>query len=162
MATAKYQDTGVEGLGFAIPINDAIHIISEIIEHGYVTGKPYFGMVATVVNSTYAQYYNLVEGVCVSSVVEGAAADRAGLQPGDIITALDGEPTLDLAALETVKQNYSAGDTVELTVYRDGEYITISLTFDEERPDVVQATQDQLEQAQNQPIIPAPPVNYIK
>lgn len=135
VATAKYQSTGVEGLGFAVPINDAIHIITELIENGYVTGKPYFGMVVTTVSSTYAQYYNLVEGVCVSSLTEGGAADQAGLQPGDIITALNGEETLDIAALDEVKSQYKAGDTVELTVYRNGQTLTLSLTFDEERPD---------------------------
>ena len=92
-------------------------------------------MVVTTVNSTYAQYYNLVEGVCVSSLTEGGAADQAGLQPGDIITALNGEETLDIAALDEVKSQYKAGDTVELTVYRNGQTLTLSLTFDEERPD---------------------------
>ena len=134
VATAKAQESGVEGLGFAIPINDALHVIQELIEHGYVTGKPYFGMTVTTVNSTSAQYYHLVEGVCVNSVNSGSAAEKAGLQPGDIITAIDGKETLDIAALDSVKREYSAGDTVELSVYRSGETLTLQLTFDEARP----------------------------
>jgi serine protease Do len=88
IVSAKYSSTGVEGLGFAIPIDDALTIASDLIENGYVTGKAYFGITVSTMTASYAQYYGLVPGALVESVGEGTCAETAGLQPGDIITKL--------------------------------------------------------------------------
>ena len=87
--TAKYADTGVEGLGFAIPINDAIGIADDLITKGYVTGKAYMGIqVDQRYNAMYSQYYNMPLGAYVYYVEAGSCAEAAGIRAGDIITAI--------------------------------------------------------------------------
>lgn len=143
IATAKYSSTGVEGLGFAIPINDAAAIAQDLITDGYVHGKASFGITAGTVTAAAAQYYGLVEGAIVGSVTAGSAADKAGLKESDIIVAVDGKTIASQSDLVSAKRDYRAGDTVELKVYRGGEYLTLSLTFDEEAPSESAQTQTQ-------------------
>ncbi|MBO4677302.1 MAG: trypsin-like peptidase domain-containing protein [Oscillospiraceae bacterium] len=135
VVTAKYQSTGVEGLGFAIPINDAAEIADELIDHGYVTGKPYFGIMVKTMSEQYAAYYNSVPGVYVYSVDAGSCAAAAGIRQGDVITKLGDEEIKTNADLSTAKKAYKAGDTAEVTVYRGGEYLTLTVVFDEKKPD---------------------------
>ena len=135
VVTAKYKSTGVEGLGFAIPINDAAEIADELIEHGYVTGKPYFGIMVKTMTEQYAAYYNSVPGVYVYSVDAGSCAAAAGIRQGDVITKLGDAEVLTNADLSTAKKAYKAGDTAEVTVFRGGEYLTLTVTFDEKKPD---------------------------
>ncbi len=135
VVTAKYKSTGVEGLGFAIPINDAAEIADEIIDHGYVTGKPYFGIMVKTMTEQYAAYYNSVPGVYVYSVDAGSCAAAAGIRQGDVITKLGDAEVLTNADLSTAKKEYKAGDTAEVTVFRGGEYLTLKVTFDEKKPD---------------------------
>ena len=122
---SSYSNTSVEGLGFAIPINDVQTIITDIMENGQVTDKPYLAITAGTMTSQMAAQYqiNVSEGVFVYSVEKGGAGDKAGLKLNDTaITSME-----DLSA---AKKNYKAGDTVTLTVYRDGQEITTQLTFD--------------------------------
>lgn len=78
--------------GFAIPINDVQEILSDLMKHGYVTGKPYLGITVSTVSSVTAQQYsNMVVGAYVNSVEEGSCAEKAGLQTGDIVTQVDGQ-----------------------------------------------------------------------
>ncbi|MCC8358061.1 MAG: S1C family serine protease [Oscillospiraceae bacterium] len=135
IVTAKYSDTGVEGLGFAIPINEAIHIANQILTYGYVTDKAYMGVSARTVTATIAEYYGMVEGAYIDSVNEGSAAEAAGLEVGDIITAVDDTTISSASDLTNAVKSYRAGDTAELTVFRDDEYITLTITFDEKLPD---------------------------
>ena len=132
VVTAKYNSTGVEGLGFAIPVNDARAIAEEIVEHGYVTGKPYLGIVVTNMTESEAQRYNTVAGVYVYSVSEGSCAEKAGLQQGDVIVELGGKAVATTSDLATVKKDYKAGDSCELKFYRSGKYQTVTVVFDEE------------------------------
>lgn len=135
IVTAKYSDTGVEGLGFAIPINDAVKIANDLITKGYVTGKAYMGLrVDQQYSSLYAQYYNMPLGAYVRSVESGSAAEKAGLQAGDIITRLGDETVESYSDLTQALKRFSAGDTTELELYRAGESLTVSITFDEYRP----------------------------
>ena len=134
VATAKYTNTGVEGLGFAIPISDAVDIANELITKGYVSGKAYLGLTLDPVSPAAAQYFRMVPGAFIKSVQPDSAADKAGLRPGDIITAVDGAAVLNDDDLISAVRDYSAGDTAELTVYRDREYVTVSVTFDEAVP----------------------------
>ncbi len=134
VVTAKYSQTGVEGLGFAIPINDAAEIAAELIENGYVTGKAYMGVSVTTVSQQMADYYGWVVGAYVRSVDSGSCAEKAGLKAGDIITKLGDAEIATSADLIAAKKNYKAGDTVKITVYRSGKSETLSLTFDEEKP----------------------------
>lgn len=134
VVTAKYSDSGVEGLGFGIPINDAIYIANELMTNGYVSGKAYMGIVADTVTSSIAQYYHMVEGAYVYSIESGSCAEECGLKIGDIITAVDNTEIKSSSELIAVKKDYHAGDSAVLKVYRDGEYLELTITFDEEIP----------------------------
>ncbi len=138
IVTAKYSDTyaemGIEGLGFAIPIGDAVNIANDLIQNGYVRGKAYMGISTKSVSSAAAQYYNMVEGAYVYGLVDGSCAQAAGLHMGDIITAVDRFPVASTTDLQAALKNYSAGDSAVLTVYRDGEVLTLDIVFDEKQP----------------------------
>lgn len=136
IVTAKYSSTGVEGLGFAIPINDAASIANDLITKGYVTGKAHMGVrIDQRYTSAYSQYYNMPEGAYVYSVESGSCAETAGLRAGDIITKLGESEVKSYTDLTHAIKQYSAGDTAELVIYRAGETLTLSITFDEEVPE---------------------------
>lgn len=147
VVTAKYSDTGVEGLGFAIPINDAVSIANELITYGYVSGKAYFGISVKTVSATIAEYYNMVEGAYISVVDENSCAGIAGLRTGDIITKVDDIEIHSSSDLVAAKKEYKAGDSAVLTIYRAGEYYEVSIVFDEEKT-TVQNTDTEPEEAQ--------------
>lgn len=139
VATAKYSKSGVEGLGFAIPINDAAAIAHDLITKGYVTGKAYLGVIInTNYSAMYSQYYGMPIGAYVDGVEEGSCADKAGIQTGDIITQLGDNEVESYNDLKAAIKQFSAGDTAELTLYRAGESQTLSITFDEAQPDTAQ------------------------
>ena len=135
VVTAKYSDTGVEGLGFAIPANDVSRIAEDLITRGYVTGKAYMGVnIDQRYNATVASYYGTPLGVLVDSVEPGSAAAAAGLASRDIITALGDETVESYADLNQALKAYSAGDSAVVTVYRNGETLQFTIVFDEYRP----------------------------
>jgi serine protease Do len=132
IVTAKYASSGVEGLGFAIPINDAVSIANDLITKGYVSGKAYMGVsVDQRYNSMYAQYWGMPLGAYVYSVESGSCADKAGVREKDIITAIGEHEITGYTDLTSALHSFSAGDTTELKVYRGGEDITLTITFDE-------------------------------
>ena len=136
VVTAKYSQDGMEGLGFAIPINDACVIASDLVEKGYVTGKAYLGMSFANVSASVARYYDMVQGVYIVSVEEGSCSETAGLQPGDIITSIDDTPVSTSAELVRLVREYRAGDSAELTVWRSKQMLTVNVVFDEALPAV--------------------------
>ena len=131
---SSYSNTSVEGLGFAIPISDVQAIITDIIENGQVTGKAYLAIKAGTMTDQMAAQYNIgiTEGVFVYSTESGGAGERAGLQLGDVITKLNDTDITSMTDLSRAKKTFKVGDTVTLTVYRNGQYITLELTFDEQ------------------------------
>ena len=131
---SSYADTVVEGVGFAIPISDVQAVITDIMENGQVTGKPYLGITAgTMTKEMGTQYQiDLTEGVFVYAVEKGGAAAKAGLRLGDVITKVDDKEIRSMDDLSAAKKAYKAGDTATITYYRDGEYHTAELTFDEQ------------------------------
>ena len=136
IVSAKYSSYGtsgesVEGLGFAIPINDVISMIQDIMTNGYVSNKAYLGAtIGTLTSSMAQQYrYDISQGAFVYSVEDGSPAAQAGLQLGDVITTIDGTEIASLDDLTAAKKSYSAGDTSTLTVYRQGETVTLELTW---------------------------------
>lgn len=137
IVVAKRISTDIEGLAFAIPINDAVRIAQDLINDGYVRGKAYLGVRLGTVTASAAQYYGLVQGAIVASVVEGSAAERAGLKESDIIVAIDDKEITTHEELINAKKNYSAGDTAVLKVYRESKYIDITVTFDEMKPETL-------------------------
>lgn len=142
----------IEGLGFAIPINDIKDMVTDIMENGYVTGKPYMGITVSTVPESISERYGMSQGALVESVDESSCAAKAGLEKGDIITAMDGKTVISSAELVEAKKNYKAGDTVTLEVERNGEKLELTLTFDEDTPErraaqeEAQAEQEQEEQ----------------
>ena len=154
IVSAKYtqSSSGVsaEGLGFAIPINDVKDIFSDLIEHGYVTGKPYLGIQVNAVDES-AQRYGIPAGAVVEYVAEGSCAQEAGLQVNDIITAIDDTAVDSPSALTAaLSSNYKAGDTATLTVIRDQQEMQITVTFDEKNAETEAANQGQQNTQQGQ------------
>ncbi len=135
VVTAKYSSSGVEGIGFAIPINDAASIARDLITTGYVTGKAHLGVtIESKYNEMYAQYYGWPIGAMVNSVEDGSCAQKAGIEPGDIITRFDGEEVKSYEDLRTAIKHRSAGDEVELELYRADASRTVTVVLDEETP----------------------------
>ena len=154
IVSAKYtqSSSGVsaEGLGFAIPINDVKDIFSDLIEHGYVTGKPYLGIQVNEVDEA-AQRYGIPAGAVVEYVAEGSCAQEAGLQVNDIIIAIDDTAVDSPSALTAaLSSDYKAGDTATLTVIRDQQEVQLTVTFDEKNAETEAANQIQQNTQQGQ------------
>lgn len=131
IVSAKYSSTGVEGLGFAIPIDDASSIITQLISNGRVTGKPSLGITVSTVTSAAAQYYKMVEGAYVASVQTGSAAAKAGMKVGDIITKVGDTSVTSVETLKQALKNFKAGDSTTIIVNRQGQEQTLKITLDE-------------------------------
>ena len=135
ITTAKYSGTtgsgaSIEGIGFAIPIDDVEPLINDLIDYGYVTGA-YMAVTVQDVDKEAADMYGLPTGAYIVSVEKGGAADRAGIQPKDIVTALDEHEVGNVTELTRALRNYKAGDTATVTLVRSGREMTLSITFDE-------------------------------
>ena len=131
-SSSSSSSATIEGLGFAIPWNDVEDIITQLMETGTVTGKPYLGITVSTVNADDAQRYHLPQGAYVESVEEGSAAAKAGLQAGDIITAVGDTQVSTHSELIAAKNKYKAGDTASFTITRNGEEMKLDVTFGEE------------------------------
>lgn len=135
LVTAKFQDPDVEGIGFAIPSNDVASISDDLMTNGYVTGRAYMGVLLDErYNAIYSQFYNMPMGAYIYSVERGSCAERAGLCAGDIITRLGETQLTGYEDMRKALRNYSAGDSAEMDVYRAGEQMKVSITFDELTP----------------------------
>ena len=144
LSSSSSSEASVEGLGFAIPINDVRDMITSIIENGYVTGKPSMGILLDDVPQA-AQQYGVPAGAEVLAILDGSGADNGGLQVGDIITAVNGTEVSGSSDLQSAVSEFSAGDTVTLSIYRNGETTTVDVTLDEENTERNQAM-DELNQ----------------
>ena len=133
IVNAKSSSSDAEGLGFAIPINDAIKVAQELLENGYVTGRPYLGITyLAVTDAQTAQQLGVnAYGVYIVDVTKGGPADQAGLKAGDRIVSIDGTEIAQKDDLGTLMQQHTAGDTLSITVARDGQMQTVSLTLGE-------------------------------
>ena len=138
IVNAKVSDSRAEGLGFAIPVNSVLDEISDLLNYGYVTGRPYLGVSTqdvTLRSRNRMWYYS--EGtrcVLVEKVVSGSAAEKAGIQAGDLILKLEDKAISSGDELSSAIGNYKPGDTVTLTLQRDGEELTVEVTFGEYMP----------------------------
>jgi serine protease Do len=131
--SAKIAASGVEGLGFSIPINDAWPVVDQLIRYGYVRGRPYMGISGREISSVYASYYGISPGIYVIDVVKGSPAEKAGIRTGDIIVAMAGKTVETTRDLDMIKESYKPGDAVTVTVERNGRKLNLNLTFDEEK-----------------------------
>ena len=129
ITSAKYASNGVEGLGFGIPIDDALKVVDDLTAYGYVRGRPWLGIVVG-----NASDYGYEPGGIVMEVTPGSAAEQAGLQAEDIILEAEGVKIGGIGDLLRAKKNWSAGDTITLVIQRGGERLTLRLTLDEEKP----------------------------
>ena len=146
---SSYSNTTVEGIGFAIPIDDVLAMVKDIMTNGYVTNKAYIGITPQTMNAQIAQQfrYDVTQGVFVCSVEPGSAAEKAGLRMGDVITKIDDKTITSYEDLVAAKKSYSAGDTATFTIYREGKTQTVELTFDA-APQTQETTQDNSQQQQ--------------
>ena len=155
ITSAKLSNNGssqaaIEGIGFAIPINDVIGIVTDFMQYGYVTGRPYMGITVGDVTESDQQRFGFPQGAVVTSVEEGSCAETAGLKQGDVITKMGDTEITGMNQMIAVKNRYKAGETVSLEVYRFGENLTLTITFDEQE----NSTQESGNQGQTQD--PAP------
>ena len=135
VTTAKYSGTSgsgatIEGIGFAIPIDDVAGIISDLIDYGYVTGA-YMGITVSNTDEESAAMFGLPVGAYVMSVEKGGSADRAGIQPKDIIVDLGGHEVKGITTLTRALRSFKAGDTTTVTIIRSGGKQTMNITLDE-------------------------------
>ena len=129
--TLKVAATGVEGMGFAIPINSARPIYEDLIQYNKVR-RPYIGISGRDLDEKTAAVYKLVEGIYVVSVEEYSAAEKAGIKSGDIIIKADGKEVKTMTQLNEIKNSHQIGDTMTITVNRDGKEKEITLTLAEQ------------------------------
>ena len=153
ITTAKFsgQSTSgvsIEGIGFAIPIDDVTGMVEDLKNFGYVTGA-YMGVMVMDVDAS-AQYYGVPAGAYVESVTPGGAADKGGIQSRDIITEVGGYTVTSVSDLTRVLRKFAAGETVSVEIYRSGQTKTLSVVLDEkpheepaEEPAVQQPEQSQ-------------------
>ena len=129
--TLKLSGTGIEGIGFAIPINSTTDITSQLIQYSKVK-RPFIGISGIDLNAETAKTYNLVEGVYVKSVEDFSAAEKAGLKAGDVIIEVEGKSIKTMNELNEVKNSHKIGDELKLKINRDGTEKEITLTLGEQ------------------------------
>ena len=157
ITSAKYSNNGsdsatIEGIGFAIPMNDVAGIIKDLIEYGYVTGKPNVGVLLGEVD-TNALRYGIPDGAEVLAILEDSCARKAGLQVGDIVTKVDDTAINSITGLQEAVKVHRAGDTTTFTVYRDKTTVEITLTLDESnqaRAEAMNAMAEEYQKSQQQ------------
>lgn len=129
--TLKLSGTGIEGIGFAIPINSTTDITSQLIQYSKVK-RPFIGISGIDLNAETAKTYNLVEGVYVKSVEDFSAAEKAGLKAGDVIIEVEGKSIKTMDELNEVKNSHKIGDELKLKINRNGTEKEITLTLGEQ------------------------------
>ena len=129
--TLKLSGTGIEGIGFAIPINSTINVYQELIKSGKIA-RPYIGIVGIDVDEAIAKKNNLVQGVYVRSVENFSAAEKAGLKSGDVIIEADGSSIKTMDELNTIKNKHAVGDKLKLKINRNGKEKEVTLTLQEQ------------------------------
>ena len=135
ITSAKYSGTSssgaaIEGIGFAIPLDDVIDLLEDLMEYGYIKST-YLGIYAADMNKAAAEFYGYPVGVYVSSVESGACAGKAGLQAEDIILELGGYEITCMNDLGRALRKLEPGDTVSIVVWRNGQELILSITLDE-------------------------------
>ena len=129
MKLRSYYSTTAEGLGFAIPMAVAKPILEELMENGYVAGRPAIGISYDTLPLAFRIYYNLPEGVYINAVYDGSDAQAKGVAAGDIITAVNGTRVTSIDELNRVKNQFTAGDSITLTLYNGGGYRDVEVTL---------------------------------
>ena len=129
--TLKLSGTGIEGIGFAIPINSTTDITSQLIQYNKVK-RPFIGISGIDLDANTAKTYHLVEGIYIKSIEDFSAAEKAGLKAGDVIVEVEGKSVKTMDELNEIKNSHQIGDTLKLKVNRDGSEKEITLTLGEQ------------------------------
>ena len=143
ITTAKYSGSSssgatIEGIGFAIPIDDVMPLVEDLINYGYINSA-YLGVEVSDMDTTTASFYGLPVGAYVQKVVDGNCAAAAGVKAKDIIIGI-GEYEVDsLSDLTKVLRKFKAGDTTTIKVFRAGQELTLTITLDEKPRETTQA-----------------------
>ena len=132
--TVKISTTDTEGMGFAIPIDVAVPIIEELIDNGYVSGRPQIGVGVREITSDMSTYYNMPVGLYVVSVSQNSGAEKAGVLIGDVIVKADGKTVTTMDELNDVRDTHKAGETMDLAIVRSGQTMSVKVTLGEEKP----------------------------
>ena len=132
--SAKLADGEIEGLGFAIPTSIAVPVIDNLLQFGYVKDRPVIGITGMDISASTSNYYDLPQGVLVRKVTPGSGAQQAGIMEGDIIVKADGKIVRNMAELNQQKDQYKSGDTINMTIYRDGRTMDKNVVLSEEKP----------------------------
>ena len=123
----KALSTGVEGIGFAIPTASIRPIVNALLADGRVSGRVSIGITVGAVSSAASEYYDLPEGLYISAVAEGSDAEKQGIQSGDMLLAVNGQAVTTTYDVSAVKDGLKVGDTVTLTIYRDGKTFDVDV-----------------------------------
>lgn len=144
-SSSSTSGTSVEGLGFAIPVNDVIDILEDLKTKGYVSGKAQLGISYVDVTDQESMFRYRVDkmGVYVSSVNEGSAAEKAGIKIYDCITKVDDEEITESTELREIILSHKAGDKIKLTIYRDGKEMEVDVTLDEKKSDAEESANNE-------------------
>ena len=130
ITTLKLSGTGIEGVSFAIPINDTISIYKTLIEKGKIS-RPFVGVSGLDIDEATAIRNGLTKGIYVDSVVSGSSAEKAGIKSGDVIVSFDGKDISTMDELNEIKNTKNIGDNVEIKFYRKSELKTVTITLGE-------------------------------
>lgn len=130
--TLKMAGSSIEGMGFAIPINDTIKIAEELIKKGKIS-RPYIGIGGIDIDEEIAKEYKMSVGIYVKEVENFSPAEKADIKVGDIITKINDKDVKTVDELNKIKNTYSIGDTIKLTIIRDKEEKIIDVKLDEQK-----------------------------
>ena len=123
----KALSTGVEGIGFAIPTASIRPIVNALLADGRVSGRVSIGITVGAVSSAASEYYDLPDGLYISAVAEGSDAEKQGIQSGDMLLAVNGQAVTTTYDVSAAKDGLKVGDTVTLTIYRDGKTFDVDV-----------------------------------
>lgn len=130
ITTLKLAGEGIEGVSFAIPVNDTVPIYQELIENGKIS-RPFVGISGIDLDEVTAIRNGLTKGIYVDSIVSGSSAEDAGIMPGDVIVSFDGKDVFTMDELNAIKNTKNVGDKVEIKFYRKSELKTVTVTLKE-------------------------------
>ena len=125
--------SGVEGLGFAIPSTTVKEVVNQLVDKGYVSGRPWLGIQGESFSPFYQHFYRMPAGLYITAVDAGSPARQAGIQEGDLLLTMDGETVSSMDTLNRLLYSHQVGDSVTLTIYRSGTQSSVSLIIGEAR-----------------------------
>lgn len=127
LSSSSSSSASIEGMGFAIPTHTAKEVVDQLIANGYVTGRPAIGISGYDIDETRAQYFNIPQGVMITSIDAASDANNQDVKTGDIIVAVNGQEITGMSEINTIKNEMSAGDSLKLTLYRNGKKFDVTI-----------------------------------